>query len=71
MNKSNNQKNLSKKTAVITGGTRGIGKAISYELGRRGANVILNYLRNHKEAKKELIPLLILESQEQEKKNYY
>ncbi|MFL2665174.1 MAG: SDR family oxidoreductase [Dehalococcoidia bacterium] len=52
MNKSNNQKNLSKKTAVITGGTRGIGKAISYELGRRGANVILNYLRNHKEAKK-------------------
>ena len=52
MSQSINKNNLKNKTAVITGGTRGIGKAISAELGRRGVNLILNYLRNHKEAKK-------------------
>ena len=52
MSQLKNKNNLESKTAVITGGTRGIGKAISAELGIRGANLILNYLRNHKEAKK-------------------
>ena len=52
MSQSINKNNLKNKTAVITGGTRGIGKAISAELGRRGVNLILNYLSNHKEAKK-------------------
>ena len=52
MSKLKNKNNLNNKTVVITGGTRGIGKAISAELGIRGANLILNYLRNHKEAKK-------------------
>ena len=52
MSRLSNKNSLYNKTAVITGGTRGIGKAISEELGKRGANLILNYLRNHKEAKK-------------------
>jgi NAD(P)-dependent dehydrogenase (short-subunit alcohol dehydrogenase family) len=37
-------------TYVITGGTRGIGRAISIELARAGAQVIANYLRNEKAA---------------------
>jgi 3-oxoacyl-[acyl-carrier protein] reductase len=35
------------KTAIITGGTRGIGRAIVMELGSQGCNVAFNYLRNH------------------------
>lgn len=34
---------LEGKIAVVTGGARGIGKAISLELARRGATVIINY----------------------------
>jgi enoyl-[acyl-carrier protein] reductase III len=35
---------------LITGGTRGIGRAISIEFARAGAHVIANYLRNEKTA---------------------
>jgi enoyl-[acyl-carrier protein] reductase III len=35
---------------LITGGTRGIGRAISIEFARAGAHVIANYLRNEKAA---------------------
>ncbi len=34
------------KTAVVTGGTRGIGKAISVKLNQIGYNVIANYAKN-------------------------
>ena len=37
---------LSGKTILVTGGTRGIGQAISLRLARAGATVIANYLRN-------------------------
>ncbi len=39
------------KVALVTGGSRGIGKAIALELGRRGATVIINYLKNDAAAK--------------------
>jgi NAD(P)-dependent dehydrogenase (short-subunit alcohol dehydrogenase family) len=34
------------KTALITGGSRGIGAAISKTLASRGANVVVNYAKN-------------------------
>lgn len=44
-------KDLSGKIALVTGSSRGIGKAIARELGSRGATVIINYLKNHTAAK--------------------
>jgi enoyl-[acyl-carrier protein] reductase III len=41
---------LSGKIALVTGGSRGIGKAIAFELGQRGATIAINYLKNHKAA---------------------
>ena len=38
------------KIALVTGGSRGIGKAIALELARHGADVAFNYLRNHQAA---------------------
>jgi 3-oxoacyl-[acyl-carrier protein] reductase len=38
------------KTALVTGGGRGIGAAISKRLAARGANVIVNYLSNKESA---------------------
>lgn len=35
---------------LVTGGTRGIGRAISVEFARAGAHVIANYLRNERTA---------------------
>lgn len=37
---------LEGKVAVVTGASRGIGRAIALELGRAGAHVIINYLRS-------------------------
>ncbi|MDP6495926.1 MAG: enoyl-[acyl-carrier-protein] reductase FabL [Dehalococcoidia bacterium] len=39
------------KVALVTGGSRGIGKAISLELARQGAALIVNYVRNYQEAR--------------------
>ena len=36
--------------ALVTGASRGIGKAIALELARRGAAVAFNYLKDHKAA---------------------
>jgi 3-oxoacyl-[acyl-carrier protein] reductase len=40
------------KTALVTGGGRGIGAAISKMLAARGANVIVNYLSNKESAER-------------------
>src|SRR5215213_6982117 len=40
------------KTALVTGGGRGIGAAISKLLAARGANVIVNYLSNKESAER-------------------
>jgi 3-oxoacyl-[acyl-carrier protein] reductase len=37
---------LEGKVAVVTGSSRGIGRAIAVELGRRGAQVVVNYNRS-------------------------
>jgi len=41
---------LKGKSAVVTGGSRGIGRAIALELASCGANVVVNYTRNSKAA---------------------
>jgi 3-oxoacyl-[acyl-carrier protein] reductase len=41
---------LDKRAAVITGGGRGIGRAIALELAKRGAAVVVNYNKSEQEA---------------------
>jgi len=43
-------KKLDKKTIIITGASRGIGKEIAIHAGKAGARVVVNYLSNKKEA---------------------
>ncbi len=43
-------KDFNGRSAIVTGGTRGIGKAIVLELARRGANVAFNYSKSAEEA---------------------
>ncbi len=43
---------LSGRTALITGASRGIGKACALYLGRAGANVVVNYRQDEDSAKK-------------------
>lgn len=42
--------NLANKTALVIGGSRGIGRAISERLAREGAAVIINYAHNQQAA---------------------
>ena len=41
---------LKGKVAVVTGGTRDIGKAISLKLAKEGAKVVANYFNNEHNA---------------------
>jgi 3-oxoacyl-[acyl-carrier protein] reductase len=43
---SDSDKQFSGRAAIVTGGTRGIGRAIVLELGRRGADVAFNYAKS-------------------------
>ena len=45
-----NEKTLKGKTAVVTGGSRGIGKAVSYKLASLGANIAVIYAGNEEAA---------------------
>ncbi|MGM9949165.1 MAG: 3-oxoacyl-[acyl-carrier-protein] reductase [Lysinibacillus sp.] len=42
---------LTGKTAVVTGGSRGIGRAICIELARQGANIVVNFSGSEAKAK--------------------
>lgn len=41
---------LKDKVAIVTGGTRGIGRAIALKLADNGANIVINYRNSDKEA---------------------
>ena len=45
-----NEKQFEGRSAIVTGGTRGIGKAIVMELARRGCSVAFNYSKSADEA---------------------
>lgn len=47
-----NEKQFNGKSAIVTGGTRGIGRAIVLELARRGCSVAFNYSKSADEAEK-------------------
>jgi 3-oxoacyl-[acyl-carrier protein] reductase len=42
----NEEKTLSGRAAIVTGATRGIGRAIALELARRGADIAFNYAKS-------------------------
>jgi 3-oxoacyl-[acyl-carrier protein] reductase len=46
------EKQFEGKSAIVTGATRGIGRAIGSELAKRGANVAFNYSKSADEAEK-------------------
>ena len=46
------EKQFNGKTAIVTGATRGIGKAIALELARRGCSVAFNYSKSADEAER-------------------
>lgn len=44
-------KRFQNKTVIVTGGSRGIGRAIALEFGKEGANVVVNFLHAEDKAR--------------------
>ncbi|MBI2534139.1 MAG: SDR family NAD(P)-dependent oxidoreductase, partial [Deltaproteobacteria bacterium] len=49
---------LEGRVALVTGGSRGIGRAIVHKLGRLGAFVVINYRGNQEAAEESLKELV-------------
>ena len=47
------------KYALVTGGSRGIGRAVSIKLAEMGFCVVINYASNHEEAMKTLEEIFV------------
>lgn len=56
-------KRLEGKVAVVTGGARDIGRAISLKLAKEGAKVVVNYYNSETEAKKTIEEIIDLGSE--------
>src|SRR5688500_8870336 len=54
-------KALSGQKAIVTGASSGIGQAVAVELGRAGADVVVNYVGNDDGAKQTVSKLQALE----------
>src|ERR671932_907168 len=52
MNNRKSRSSVAGRTALVTGGSRGVGAATSKLLAARGANVIVNYFKNKEAADK-------------------
>jgi len=59
----NGDGDLSGKVALVTGGSRGIGRRIALSLARRGASIAINYLKREAEAERVLFEVRDLGSQ--------
>ena len=53
-------RDLDGKIALVTGGGRGVGKAIAHSLARRGAHVLINCFHSYEQAKQTLAELSAL-----------
>jgi len=51
---------MDRKIAIITGGSRGLGRNTAIHLARKGVDVILTYRRQHKEAKEVVAEIVAL-----------
>jgi enoyl-[acyl-carrier protein] reductase III len=50
LDEENNMYNLEGKSALVTGSSRGIGKAIALKFAENGVNMVVNYIRHKKDA---------------------
>ena len=58
------------KYALITGASRGIGRAIAIKMAQEGYAVVINYLNNH-EAAQQTLPQIVPEGGKQELLQYH